>query len=736
MTGARPSSGPRRRRPSWPGTRASRGGSASCRSIAQHFAGRGRVMFVGTDSTFLWRQNVGDRFFYKFWGQAVRTLARRDEARNKSSWIEVRPARVQPDEPADIELMAVGRRRHPPHREDPARARSPAAASIQHVELTADPAAKGRYTGTIHAAGPRRVPRRVRAGRRGQARRGQGPRRRRRRGIAAAERQSRRAGEPRQRLGRPVGRARRPGRACPRSSRGRPKTTSLHSEATLWDNGLVLADPGLHLFDRRRPAPAGGPLMTGARRMYRSVLALGIVLATAPLAFGAGPGGRAGDDGGAAQRDQGDRARDGLGRQGAGIPGVEAEARRLVAQQPGGQRPGPAGIHGERACSRARAVSRRDRAWEEVPPRRRPAGRIPLVRADVRARDGDARALGNVRHGPRPGGRRGPPQGRRPDREVAGPHRRLALQPRSPNDQDLSVSVMQIVALRAAINAEIPVPAADHREGHRLRPLVRASRPAGSAIRPGPGRACPTSAAGVLSLQLLGQVRRPDPSPRRSTSSRRRRSPGPAEPAILLLLPLLRRPGPLPGRRQALERLAPEGPRTASCRSRTPTAAGTCPPARPRRTKGSSGRTRSTGRRWPRWPWRSTCTSSRPTRGDAIGTLEDIASDPAGPPLAPTAHAAESGTIRGVAAAQGHGRLRDRPRHRQEVPRARWTADSGRFTIDGVPANTKVRLRPRLRRRPPGGRRPARPRRRTRTVTTPTRSSPRISRRSRPPPRP
>ena len=40
--------------------------------IATHHAGRGKVLFVGTDSTWLWRQNVGDRFFYKFWGQAIR----------------------------------------------------------------------------------------------------------------------------------------------------------------------------------------------------------------------------------------------------------------------------------------------------------------------------------------------------------------------------------------------------------------------------------------------------------------------------------------------------------------------------------------------------------------------------------------------------------------------------------------------------------------------------------------
>ena len=51
-------------------------------------------MFVGTDSTWLWRQNVGDRFFYKFWGQAIRFVGRTEDAGNKKSWIEVKPVRA------------------------------------------------------------------------------------------------------------------------------------------------------------------------------------------------------------------------------------------------------------------------------------------------------------------------------------------------------------------------------------------------------------------------------------------------------------------------------------------------------------------------------------------------------------------------------------------------------------------------------------------------------------------
>ena len=44
--------------------------------VAHHYAGQGKVFFVGLDATWGWRQNVGDRFFYKFWGQAIHFVAR------------------------------------------------------------------------------------------------------------------------------------------------------------------------------------------------------------------------------------------------------------------------------------------------------------------------------------------------------------------------------------------------------------------------------------------------------------------------------------------------------------------------------------------------------------------------------------------------------------------------------------------------------------------------------------
>jgi len=115
--------------------------------VAHHYAGRGTVLFLATDSTWLWRQNVGDRFFYKFWGQAVRFVSRRDKNDQKKSWIEVRPLRAQPGEEAQVELMAIA-----PGGEPRAERVLPVivtggGGTPAPLELTADPATKGRYTG-------------------------------------------------------------------------------------------------------------------------------------------------------------------------------------------------------------------------------------------------------------------------------------------------------------------------------------------------------------------------------------------------------------------------------------------------------------------------------------------------------------------------------------------------------------------------------------------------------------
>lgn len=79
----------------------------------------------------------------------------------------------------------------------------------------------------------------------------------------------------------------------------------------------------------------------------------------------------------------------------------------------------------------------------------------------------------------------------------------------APNDQDLSVSVMQIVALRAANNAEVPVPAATIDKA--IAYVRSCATPAGGfAYQAGGGPGPQTTAAGILCLQLLGKTDDPN----------------------------------------------------------------------------------------------------------------------------------------------------------------------------------------------------------------------------------
>jgi len=70
------------------------------------------------------------------------------------------------------------------------------------------------------------------------------------------------------------------------------------------------------------------------------------------------------------------------------------------------------------------------------------------------------------------------------------------------SDEDLSVTVMQIVALRAANNAEIPVPAATIEKAVAY--VKSCADPNGGYGYQNGSRKPPTSAAGIVSLQLLG----------------------------------------------------------------------------------------------------------------------------------------------------------------------------------------------------------------------------------------
>jgi hypothetical protein len=210
--------------------------------IASQYAGKGKVLLVGTDSTWLWRQNVGDRFFYKFWGQSIRAVARRDDKGAKKSWVEVHPVRAQPGEKAEIELMAVSADGSP-RTEPTLPVRVVGTGSLNTndiVELRADPSTKGRYTA-------RHVFERT-----GEYRVAYDPGN----GVAAVEARVRVMVAPEElrhpNVNRPALQALAANSGgkmvelpdlgvIPENLKGETKLTAFHREATLWDNWLTLA---------------------------------------------------------------------------------------------------------------------------------------------------------------------------------------------------------------------------------------------------------------------------------------------------------------------------------------------------------------------------------------------------------------------------------------------------------------------------------------------------------------
>jgi hypothetical protein len=81
--------------------------------VADAPAGNGRVLWIGCDETFRWRRNVGDPLFWRFWGQALRSVARREDRPADASWLVVSPSRCEPGSPVFVELNLVDAERKP-----------------------------------------------------------------------------------------------------------------------------------------------------------------------------------------------------------------------------------------------------------------------------------------------------------------------------------------------------------------------------------------------------------------------------------------------------------------------------------------------------------------------------------------------------------------------------------------------------------------------------------------------
>jgi len=81
--------------------------------VAEAPFGRGRTAWIGTEETFRWRRNVGDPVFWRFWGQALRSIARRDDRPWDTSWLAVEPSRCEPGSSVLVELNLVDREKRP-----------------------------------------------------------------------------------------------------------------------------------------------------------------------------------------------------------------------------------------------------------------------------------------------------------------------------------------------------------------------------------------------------------------------------------------------------------------------------------------------------------------------------------------------------------------------------------------------------------------------------------------------
>ena len=68
--------------------------------------GAGQVAYVGVDSSWRWRRNVGDRFFYRFWGQLARAVGKQATQLEEGEWkIMVDPSVLRPGQQAQVEAF-------------------------------------------------------------------------------------------------------------------------------------------------------------------------------------------------------------------------------------------------------------------------------------------------------------------------------------------------------------------------------------------------------------------------------------------------------------------------------------------------------------------------------------------------------------------------------------------------------------------------------------------------------
>ncbi|MHC4662140.1 MAG: hypothetical protein ACYS8W_10665 [Planctomycetota bacterium] len=114
--------------------------------------GRGVSMFCGFDETWRWRAGVGDRYFYRFWGQAIRFLAlRKLLGRTDRFSIETGKRLYTLGETVKIQGEFLDPNFNPETAETQEAMLERPDASKDSITLTKDPRRDGRYVGTMLA---------------------------------------------------------------------------------------------------------------------------------------------------------------------------------------------------------------------------------------------------------------------------------------------------------------------------------------------------------------------------------------------------------------------------------------------------------------------------------------------------------------------------------------------------------------------------------------------------------
>lgn len=129
-----------------------RGPSGKIPIFAFQYYGAGRCFFSGTDETWRWRIGVGDRFFYRFWGQVVRFLAGGRLHQGKRVEITTDKSEYTINDQASITARVRDQDFKPATEEkQTVRLQRPEGVEPGSVELARVPGQPGRYAGSILA---------------------------------------------------------------------------------------------------------------------------------------------------------------------------------------------------------------------------------------------------------------------------------------------------------------------------------------------------------------------------------------------------------------------------------------------------------------------------------------------------------------------------------------------------------------------------------------------------------